>query len=325
MAVAKVRLSALGPARVRGRVAAMPVDGGQMEGPPAQGVAIPLGGLTLRSGKRAVSLRKLGIDITHGELGALIGGERRVVATFHGVRIVRDGFDAALTMRSLRLTGGAATILNRELEQPRLFRAGRRFAAMALNLEMRTLKAHAGEISLALGDAFRAKLESREVAVSPFALAPVAASAASASASASAIAPTLGLPISYGAIAPGLSQGSVGSTTGLRLTVGDGPVYFRDLFLVPLEINLDARAVNAWVSLVSSNKSMEKTAVATVDFTGSTLTPDQAAGTVSASAVTMSLSSAGAALFNEAFAASPKDSLFNTGEPVGTIGFILHG
>jgi len=315
MSRAGVGFSGLGPAKVRGRVATMPIDGGQMEGPPAKGVAIPRGGLKLSSGKRTVSLSKIGLDITHGELGAEVAGERLIVATFRGVAVVRDGFDAELTMRNLRLTGGAAASFNRELGQPGLFRAGRRLATMSLDLELRTIKALAGTISLAFDEAFRAKLESREVAASPFAL----------EAATSALAPSFDLPISYGAIAPGLSQGSVGSTTGLRLTVGEGPVFFRDLFLVPVEIDLDARTLNAWVSIVSSGKSREKAAIATVDFAGSTLTSDRGAGTVSASAVTASLTSYAAALFNEAFAASPKDSLFNAGEPMGTIGFTLHG
>lgn len=314
MSEAGVSFSGLGPAKVRGRVATMPIDGGQMEGPPAKGVAIPLGGVKFSSGSKIVRLSKIGLDITHGELGAKIAGEQRVVATFRGAAVVRDGFGAELTMRNLRLTDGAAVIFNRELGQPGLFRAGRRLAAMSLDLELRTLKAHTGEISLAFDEAFRAKLESREVAASLFELAPAASS----------VAPAFVFPISYGAIAPGLSQGSVGSTTGLRLTVGDGPVFFLDLFLVPIEIDLDAKTVNAWVSIVSSKKSMEKTAIATVDFAGSTLTSDRKEGTISASAVTMMLSSYGAALFNEAFAASPHDSLFNAGEPVGTIGFTLH-
>lgn len=311
---AGVRFSGLGPAKVRGRVATMPIDGGQMEGPPAKGVAIPLGGVKFGSGGKIVKLSKIGLDITHGELGARIAGEQRVIATFRSVGVVRDGFGAELTMRNLRLTVGAAAILNRELGQPGLFRGNRRLAGMSLDLELRTLKAHAGAISLTFDEAFRAKLDSREVAVSPFELA----------ATASAVAPTFDFPISYGAIAPGLS-GTVGSTGGLRLTVGGGPVFFRDLFLAPIELDLAAKTVNAWVSILSSSKSREKAAIAAVDFAGSTLTSDRQAGTISASPVTANLSSQGAALFNEAFAASPRDSLFNAGEPVGTIGFTLQG
>ncbi len=312
---AGVDLSGIGAAKARGRVVTMPIDGGQMEGPPAKGVAIPLGGIELSSGKKVVRLRKIGIDISHGELGAEVAGERRVVAIFSGATVVRDGFGVELTMRHLRLTRGMAATLNRKLGEPRLFGPGRRLAALYLNLELETLKAHSGAISLTFDAAIREKLEAQEVEASLYQLAPAASS----------IAPGFDFPISYGAISPGLAQGTVGSTTGLRLTVGGGPVFFRDLFLVPIEIDLEAKAVNAWVSIVSSKKSMEKTAIATVDFTGSTLTSDRRAGTISASAVTAALTSDAAALLNEAFASNPHDSLFNAGEPLGTIGFTLSG
>jgi len=301
---AEVGFSGREGARVRGETATMELSGGMMEGPPATGVAIPVGALRFAGENGSVRFRKLGIDITHGAVGAKVGDAQVRLATFRRVTVARDGFEATLTMPKLQLTRSGAAALNRGLGRDRYFKPGSAFAGMTLALSMKTLKSEKGDVGIALDPGLRAKLNELGVEVLPF--------------STGVIGPESQflLPLSYARIQADFGKGEIGTADGLRLYQ---PSSERGLKLYFLEVDLEANALEGY-SFMDPSRYAATTTLATLD--SARPAPVTGEDGVSLPPTAAAITSFLAERLDEAFA-SPlgKSGVFVPGSPLGTVSF----
>lgn len=120
----------LGPAKLKGHRLTLPLGSGSFDPTAGQASFAYEGGFKLVAGKRVAAVRGLKLDTSSGSVSAIVAGRRLRLARPAGPQLEREGFDAHLEAKGLRLTGAAAAAINRALGLPRIFRAGRSLGAL---------------------------------------------------------------------------------------------------------------------------------------------------------------------------------------------------
>jgi hypothetical protein len=302
-----VQIRPFRPAAVDHRFVTLPVSSGNLEATYGSGYLFYDGGIRLRVRNRKVELRRLVLNTTKRWLRGKVGGRELTIATVQGTRAGWEGFDIGVTL-DLRLTGRAASLLNRRLGLDGVLRAGRPLAVADTLLRPETVGVTGGTIELTFDPGFRAKLESLEVEIRTAEEGTLAGSPPQ----------LLALPISLGSISPDLSRGILISEGGFALQrEGSAPGWARFIALsVSPESHRLGAAINVPTGVLNANQ------LATVDFTGVPAMADPASGSIAAAGATAVLDATVAAALNDIFATPlGKAPVFSGGEPLGAISF----
>lgn len=124
-----IAIKPLGSATLKGHHLTLPVGSGTFDPSANRATFVHGGGFKLVAGQRAVPVRGLKIA-PGGSVSAVVASRHLQLARLDGAQLGREGFDAHLEAKRLRLTGVAAAALNRALALPRLFRAGRSLGSL---------------------------------------------------------------------------------------------------------------------------------------------------------------------------------------------------
>lgn len=141
----EIAIKTLGPATLKGRKLTLPVTAGSFDSGAEEATVAHGGGLRLTAPTGAVTLKKLTLDPVTKSLSAVLAGKRVRLASLGSPKLEREGFDAKLGVKRLRLTGAAAAALNRVFG-PRVFRAGRSLGSAATLAEPSELAAGYREV-----------------------------------------------------------------------------------------------------------------------------------------------------------------------------------
>lgn len=163
-----IRVKALKPGTLKGRAFALPVTEGLLETRLGTGYLFLGGGLRFTSPEGSVALRKPIQNTAKQALRGALGGYEVKIATPEGVKVDAKGFDIDLGVKSLTLTGRAASILNKGLGTPGVFRAGQSLGSTASVVQPFSVETDGGSFEFALDEGFRQKLASLGVSVVPY-------------------------------------------------------------------------------------------------------------------------------------------------------------
>lgn len=110
-----IKLSAIKPAKLKGRTATLKVTGGSFDPTNNKGTLTHSGGLKVKWGKKSVAIKALEVNTSKKGLFGKVGGKKMKVASLGGVKFARAGFGVKATIKKLKLTGNAAVALDRKL------------------------------------------------------------------------------------------------------------------------------------------------------------------------------------------------------------------
>ena len=210
-----VRVKALKPGTLRGgRIVALPVTEGLLETRLGTGYLFLGGGIRFTSPRGSVALRKPIQNTAKQTLRGALGGYEVKIASPEGVKVDETGFDIDLGVESLKLTGRAASILNKGLGVAGVFRAGQSLGSTASVVQPPTVETDGGSFEFVLDAGFSQKLQSLGVSVAPYeATTPLGTTP-----------PAFRFSAFSGAVNRHLTHGEIGSGShgGLRLAQG-GP------------------------------------------------------------------------------------------------------
>jgi hypothetical protein len=310
-----VRLTRLGPAKAGAAGVTLPIAKGLLDSASGSGYLLFDGGVRLRAGKRGLSLRRLVLDTDKRSLSGKVGGASMPIAKLPPQQASIDGFNLDLALKSLKLTGRAATAFNRRLGLDGTFEAGRPLGSATATAEFETLAIRGGEIALTLDPAFAQKLASVEVEAGPvwpatlFSAAPL----------------TISAPLEPGQIAPDGSDGVLIGLGGLALRQpgegGEEPID-HTISLIRTVVDLEKHLVEG-AGNYQPNPQQLPFGRWIASFPSSiAVNADPASGEISATSVPLALHPDVVPLLDELFGAPKgKPDLFAAGEIVGTLGF----
>jgi hypothetical protein len=115
---AGIKVTAVKPAKVKGKKATFSVTGGEIEPTTGVGVITHSGGLKIKWGKKSVTLKAFEINTKTKSLIASVGGKKVKFATLGGISTARLGFGASVSAKSVKLTSAGANTLNKKLTPP---------------------------------------------------------------------------------------------------------------------------------------------------------------------------------------------------------------
>jgi len=250
-----VAVKPLGPATLKGRRLTVPITSGSFD-PTAEQTSFACGGgFKLMAGKKTVAVRALKFDASSRSLRAVVAGRRLLLARLAGVKLEREGFEAHLEAGRLRLTSAAATALNRALEAPGVFRAGRSLGSLDGLAEPTEVEV-SGTIAIGTPETVFSRLQSLKVELGlwggtdgwnggaePFFLFPTGTSRIAADASA------------------GVLEG--GANDGVTMQIFESPP--REMLLRHPRIDLATRELSATLSPLSTEGAVTGT-IGTLDF-----------------------------------------------------------
>jgi hypothetical protein len=110
-----IKISALKPAKLKGRTATFAVTGGSFDPTTNAGTLTHSGGLKVTWGKKSVSIRALEINTSKKGLFGKVAGKKMKIAQLAGASFAREGFGVKATIKKLKLTGNAAVTLDKKL------------------------------------------------------------------------------------------------------------------------------------------------------------------------------------------------------------------
>jgi hypothetical protein len=311
---AGVRLSALAPARLRGRHLVLPVTGGQLTA--GVGRVDVMGGLRLSHARESVSLSGLILDSEHGSLVEKTAGARVPLAVARRPRVRRDGFGYTVTLGKLVLTQDGVRRIEQNLGLGGLLGKDRTLGILNAGARRSQVTVTRGTAYLSLDESFAAKLRTLTVGGEPlgagwtFTRAPL----------------SVALTKLHGALALDLSSGTIESADGLRVFQGElrggeiEPVAGApEVTLRSVSIDLAAGAVAAEIRAQPSGAA-NTTMAAAVQI--STFHRNAFTGEISIPNSPLTLSPPLAELLNQTFV-EPRGlpPAFAAGEPFGFLAF----
>lgn len=309
---AGVRLSARGPARLKGRQLSLPVSGGALTA--GSGRLLVAGGLRLAASGRSASLGHLVLDTKSGALLAELGGRRLRLAIARRPRVRRDDFGFDATLGKLVLTGNGARRLDRSLGLGDLVRAGDVLGTATAGARLARVTVTYGTAFLTLDEAFVGKLRSLEVSGAPFgsgwyySKTPLA----------------FAFTELHGTAALDLSAGGVESADGLRLTQAGGEG-LNEVALLGIALDFASKSIAAEIKAQPSGAG-EATVFATLQIP--VFHKNAFTGVISTADTDATVSPYLAGLLNQTFAESRHlPPVFAAGEPLGRLAFMAgtHG
>jgi hypothetical protein len=298
-----VRLTALKPASAKGRSLTLPGTEGSLEPRYGSGYLYLGGGFKWRAGKKVATVRRLILNIEKRAFLAVVNGTTMKLAELAPQQLAITGFDFSDAVKSMKLTGRAASTLNRKLGLQEVFKAGRTLGAAIATGRFGELQVTGGDLTLTVDNAFREKLQSVEADVRS---------------------PTVSMTAQSGRLTSGLS-GFVTGENGLTFFQPNktelGEPIERTIGFITTSISLES-------GRVSGAANVDFPRPGTLGYSGQLATAptspvqfNPATGEAGA-ILPMALDSAMAALLNETIGASrEKPALFGAGEPLGTVTF----
>jgi hypothetical protein len=307
-----VRLVGLKPARAGHVAVTLPITSGGMDGQYGSGYLFLGGGFKLRAGKRSATVRRLLLDTSKRFLTGVVNGATVKLASLPPQRTTIGIFEIETVLNSLKLTSKAASTFNRRLGLHGTFRAGRSFGRAAAKVNFESLGVRSGQLSLAIDNAFREKLQAVEAAISSTAIS---------------------APIQTGQLNRDLADGLLFSEAGFQITQKDEPFDYTIGFLT-LSLDLGSHALAGAANVNTKEPRLPFSGpLATLPpfpvaepFSQQPYSPlvslNPETGEATASALSATLSPELAKLMNEVFgAAKGKPDFFKPGEPLGAVSF----
>jgi hypothetical protein len=290
----------------RGRRLILPVSGGRIDPTSGRGKVQQEGELVFEHGRRRLPFRQLELKATRAPLVAKVGGSQFKVARAKKLRDRREGFGTVLSAIGLTVTEKVATRLNKKLRLPGAFREGQILGAVhARTQPLAATILDSGRATFVPDPAFLAKLDSHFVSLNPVAPAERAPG------------PTFSFPIiAGGALAPDASLGTLRTGGSLEfLQLGSGQIFWQEPWF-----DLGAHNVLAEADIEPAPTYPGKLGqVPILELSAGSVASDPGARTIGVSAAWLTLSTASAAHFNQAFAGGKGE--FHAGEPLGSISF----
>lgn len=109
-----IKVLKVSPGTVSGKVVGLPISEGSLD-PSGQGTLTHEGGIKFKAGKKTAVVKALVLDTTKSSLTGKIGSKSLKVASVSGVTATREGFGVNVAVKSIKLTGKAASELNKKL------------------------------------------------------------------------------------------------------------------------------------------------------------------------------------------------------------------
>ncbi len=298
-----VKVLKVSPATIKGTVVTMPVGEGSLDPTNGQGTLTNEGGIKFKAGSKSAVVKALVLDTTSSSLTGNVAGKKMKFASVSGISSVRNGFGANVTIKSLKLTGGAATQLNKKLgftgkpkkkknkraqvskkkssAQP--FKGGAVLgSSVATTQPSKVSLLPGGSATLATNPSTLGKLAEAEVSIVP---------TGGTTETSKDPSPVYTFPISGGNISPSLTSGVVETSGGVKLTqklqTGATTYLETEITLEKIDVDLAAKTLTAEV-IAKSNASkaldlgnLGRASIADVNVTGAAITVDPLARTIS--------------------------------------------
>ncbi|HEY0319038.1 MAG TPA: hypothetical protein VGC49_12205 [Solirubrobacterales bacterium] len=334
-----VKVLKVNPAKLKGMKATFPVTGGEMDPTTGVGNLTHSGGLKFKSGKKSATVKALVLNTAKKSLTAKVAGKKMKFASVAGYTFTRNGFGVNISVKKLKLTGSAASQLNKKLgfkTKPKPFTGNKLIGSAKGEVQPSTVTIlPGGNVSFAANATTLGKLAKVQVKVET--LAPTT----------STVPGLYSFPISGGTIAPTATAGIVQTSGGLKLIqkLQTGATSFleTEITLGNFFVDLSAKTVSVEV-IAKSNVESEpgkkpldlgnigRSSIADLTLTGATVTADPATRTVTVLNAPATLQPVSAEVldgfvkFYEAFEKGgglPKVSPehINSGDPLGTFSF----
>lgn len=302
----EAKLRGLAPIKKASGDFTMPVDDGSLN--PVSGAATirHVGGFKLTDDGHRVRLRnpelKLGsdprVDVNVGARGTTVR-----FLTLQGGIATAAGFGATVTNLRASLTGRAAKIINRALDE-KVVGSGRQIGTLSTVPGLKRIAVAGGQTTLAASTQFLSRLNvGPQPCCGPISAAPLPpANVISLSP------PTFQFPISFGSVSPTLDVGEVFHSGGIRLSRPPHPATAATNFrnrvdMADLQFNFGPPNVDATVTLApfTQPEAVVRTNVATIDTSTATVAVNPAAHTITISGATAVLGEATAGNLNQLF------------------------
>lgn len=346
-----ISIQKISPAKLKGAKATLTVTGGKLDPATGLGEVTLGGGLKFKAGKKTAPVKGLVLNTSKKSLTGKVAGKQMKFGTVAGFSFARNGFGVNLTVKKLKLTGSAASALNKKLGyakgKPKPFIGNKLMAKASSETQPSTVAVvPTGSASLELSIAAQQKLAKvgpEECLCSgptkfPFkvSLAPVSPTSIV----------NLGPPTTVafpfgpeGTIGPAGTAGTVKTLGGLTLTQKlDWPGVEKGVTVLTMG--------NIWIDLATKQASVEVSIVnpkvpeanlgnlgraSIADFVVGGVTVDAATRTVSISNAAATLQAVTAETLNSVFikpleaSFGPDDVQFAAGDPLGTFSFTAQG
>jgi hypothetical protein len=277
-----VKVLKVNPAKLKGTKATFPVTGGEMDPTTGVGNLTHSGGLKFKSGKKSATVKALVLNTAKKSLTAKVAGKKMKFASVAGYTFTRNGFGVNISVKKLKLTGSAASQLNKKLgfkTKPKPFTGNKLIGSAKGEVQPSTVTIlPGGNVSFNADQTLLKKLNDVE-------------------AKANVIAPTtesgLGnyvLPITGGTISPTATAGVVQTGGGLllaqKLPTSATTALETEITLGNFFVDLSAKTISVEVVAKSNaSKSLDlgalgRSSIADLTLTGATVSADATTRTV---------------------------------------------
>lgn len=330
-----VKTSAVAPAKLKGAKLTLKVTGGSIDPATGKGSVNLGGGLKFKAGKKSTTVKRLVLNNTKsGVLGAKltgnVGGKNVVFATVVGLKSAPNGFGVNLTIKQLKLSGAAATQLNKKLGlkgKAKAFKGNRVMGSAKTEVQPSTLTVQAGGNASLLTEAptvgkfVGLGVEFIPIAPTTEELTPL---------------PKFGFPVTGGTINPTATAGIVHTGGGIILQGPEvepspekapGQKTKFSMVLNEIWVDLGTKTASVEVTIKSSNPifpvpgALGRTSIADIDLSGATITADPTTHAITVSNAKSTLQALTAVVLNEIFAG--KAEVFKPGDGLGVFSFTL--
>jgi hypothetical protein len=310
---------------VDGRTVTMRVTGGSLDPATGQGTIVVNGGLKFQRGKAAIPFRNLTFDTTKNALNGKAGKKKMKLATLSGLTATRDGFGVDVSLKSLKLTSGAAKQVNKQLGFDKggasasssgssgPLKGGQVMGGATSTTQPSTVTLTAAGNAVLIPDPVTFGVKFPAHGVNPLTgITPIAPATEVAG-------PAFIFPIAGGTLAPDASAGTVNSAGGIKIksSVNTNTVQFDNL---SLDFSLKTVLADNTVNGVLTGRS----SIADVDMSKATVTSDSSAKTITVAGAVVKLQSVAAALLNTEFPLVAPGTDFAAGDSLGTVQFTAH-
>ncbi len=287
-----IKVQKISPAKVKGTKATFPVTGGELDPTTGLGTVTLGGGIKFKAGKKTAPVKGLVLDTTKKSLTAKIGGKKTKLASVAGYSYVRNGFGVNLTVKKLKMTGSAASALNKKLGfakgKPKPFLGNKLIASSTSETQPATVTVlPSGNMTFAGDPTLLAKLKDVETNVETIAPTTAAANVFTS-------------PITGGTISPAGTAGVTQSGGGLRLVqilpTGPTTALTTKITLGAMYLDLSAKTVTVEVVAESDASkdlnlgNLGRSSIADITVAGVAADPVTRTVSVNASAVLQPIS-----------------------------------
>lgn len=338
-----ITVQKISPAKLSGKKATFTNTGGSVDPTTGQGEVTLGGGLKFKAGKKTAPVKALVLNTSKKALFAKVAGKKMKFATVAGWSQARNGFGVNITVKKLKLTGNAASALNKKTGyqkgKPKPFLGNKLMASAKSDVQPSTVAViPTGTASLTLSVQALQKLAKvgpeNPPASGNFPFAVKLGINAPTTITNPGPPPTVAFPIGpEGTMGPAGTSGVLKTLGGLTLTqnleaVGAGVT---TLTMGNIWIDLGTKQASVEVTIANPKTpaanlgNLGRASIA--DFVVGPVTIDSATRTISVTNASATLQAVTAETLNSVFIkpieekAGPDDVKFEAGDPLGTFSF----